>query len=326
MPHSHPPFAPLPPCPPAPPAAERINLICSAFVKVLRGLNSRDMTRDSIRKSSLTNPSRFNVLAQDQQFVLGLLDRAIQPVDDHPLFRYLLSMSMFGQKSPDRLDLGAVVDVDHITCCSVHAACTLVSTHSNLQVMWSRTAQEELVLYPTLSMSECSNFQSNLDDRPPDTSARLLNVLLGGEEHRGTMTFVQVYTDFPHTHIKLAYKHPVSGVIAICDLLHHELTKVMYARAVKYMEHMEDLEAKMVKPLSCRLEQVRLFKTGDCPTVVDPEALFSHQCLRDLVTREPMLVPFLDTEDSMNILTVVQEALEYRLRVTNLTIRIFRDK
>lgn len=125
------------------------------------------------------------------------------------------------------------------------------------------------------------------------------------------MTFVQVYTDSPHTHIKLGYKHPVSGVGATCDLLHPELTKAMYGRAVEYMEHMEDLEAKMAKPLSCRLEQVRLFKTGHCPTVVDPEALFSDQCLRDLVTREPMLVPFVDTEDGMNLLTVVQEALEY---------------
>lgn len=141
-------------------AAERINQIRSAFVKALRGLNSRNMARDSIQKKSLDNPSRFNILAQDQQFVLGLLDRAIHSVDDHPFVRFLLSMSVFGQKSPDRLDLGALVDVNHITCCSVHAACTLVSRYSNLQVMWSRIAPEELVgdrgmLYPTAGCSMC---------------------------------------------------------------------------------------------------------------------------------------------------------------------------
>lgn len=30
----------------------------------------------------------------------------------------------------------------------------------------------------------------------------------------------------------------------------------MYGQAVEYMEHMLYLEAKLVKPLSCRLEQV----------------------------------------------------------------------
>lgn len=87
----------------------------------------------------------------------------------------------------------------------------------------------------------------------------------------------------------------MSGVIATCDLLHHELTKAIYSRAVEYMEHIEDLEAKMVKPLSCLLEQVTLFKTGDCPTVVDPEALLSDQCLRDLVARDRCSSP-LSTE------------------------------
>lgn len=130
---------------------------------------------------------------------------------------------------------------------------------------------------------------------------QLLDVLCRGEEHHGTLQFVQEYTDSPHTHMTVAYKHPVNGVIATCGLLHHELNKAMYARALEYMEHMVDLEHKMLKRLSRRLEQVQLFRTRHCPTMVSPLALFSDQCLKDLLT----------TEDDMTHLTVVQEALTY---------------
>lgn len=297
-------------------AAERIGHIRSGFVSALRELGRRDMARDSVQKNSLANPSKFNLLAQDQKFVLGLLDEVVQAVDDHPHVRFLLSLSMFGQKSPGTLDLGALVDVDNITCASVHVACTLLPTDSRLQVMWSRVGLENLVgergtLYPCLGMSECSNFQSNLDGRTMDVSRPLMDVLMCGEEKRGTLTFFQVYTDSPHTHLSVAYKHPVSGVIATCDLLHHERTKAMYGRAVEYMEHMVDLEAKLLKPLSCRLEQVRVFGGGNCPVVVDPEALFGTQCLKDLLAMKAMLVPFVDLADGMCILAVVQEAVSY---------------
>eukprot|EP00064_Thunnus_orientalis_P023174 superscaffoldBa00008508_g23405 len=37
--------------------------------------------------------------------------------------------------------------------------------------------------------------------------------------------------------------------------MHHKITKAMYSKGKEYMDHMEHLQAKMVKPLSCRLEQ-----------------------------------------------------------------------
>lgn len=61
-------------------------------------------------------------------------------------------------------------------------------------------------------MSECANFQSKLDGRVLDVSKQMLRVVLGGQEYRGKLHFVQVYTDSPHMHITLAYKHPVSGL------------------------------------------------------------------------------------------------------------------
>lgn len=43
----------------------------------LRDLDMEDVSRDSVQKNSLSDPSNFNVLAQDQQFVLKVLDKAI---------------------------------------------------------------------------------------------------------------------------------------------------------------------------------------------------------------------------------------------------------
>ncbi len=141
--HSHPTFsatiAPIK-------AAKPINMIHSAFVTALRGLGSREIPRDSVQKNSLANPSKFNILTRDQRFLLGLMDGAVQAVDADPNVRFLLSLSLFGQKSRDSLDFGAWVDVDHIICASVHLACTIRPvTDSGLHVMWSRSGLEEWV-------------------------------------------------------------------------------------------------------------------------------------------------------------------------------------
>ena len=268
--------------------ASVINKVRAAFTQELRALKKEDMSRDSVQKNSLANPSRFNVLPQDQKFLLGLLDRAVQAVDINEDYEVLRSMSMFGQKSPCIVFLRALVDHTQIKSVSVHAACTLVpvstSGQSRMHLLWSRTGLEEVVgdrgmLFPTLSFGECANFQTNLDGRALDVRAPLLNVVCCGKESRGNLNFLQVYTDSPHTHMTIPYKHPVSGVITTCGLMHHEVTKAMYARAKEYMAHMEDLRMKMVKPLCCRIEQVKLFQGVDCPVDIRPESLFSEQYL-----------------------------------------------
>ncbi len=76
-----------------------------------------------------------------------------------------------------------------------------------------------------------------------------------------------MYTVSPYTHMTLPYKHLVSGVITTCGFMHHKIARAMYSRAKEYMDHMEALEAKMGKPLTCHLEQVRLLET-DCPAPV----------------------------------------------------------
>ena len=46
--------------------ASLMNQVRAAFTKELRALDMKDMSRDSVQKNSLANPSKFSVLAQDQ--------------------------------------------------------------------------------------------------------------------------------------------------------------------------------------------------------------------------------------------------------------------
>lgn len=58
-------------------AVNFINKVRACFTMELRDLDMEDVSRDSVQKNSLSDPSNFNVLAQDQQFVLKVLDKAI---------------------------------------------------------------------------------------------------------------------------------------------------------------------------------------------------------------------------------------------------------
>lgn len=107
------------------------------------------------------------------------------------------------------------------------------------------------------------------------------------------------------------YKHSVSGVITVCGLMHRNVNTAMNNCAQKYMAHMVDMENKMSKPLTCRLEQVRVFKGGDCPSLIRPEALFSEQSLLDMLAEKPMLVLCFASEDRLGVMAVVQETMQY---------------
>lgn len=55
-----------------------------------------------------------------------------------------------------------------------------------------------------IPFDQCADYQSNLDGRP-------LDVVCRGEESRGSLNFIQVYGDSPHTHMSHHYKHSVSS-------------------------------------------------------------------------------------------------------------------
>ncbi len=303
-------------------AIDMFNALRAQFSRALRALEKNDMGRESVQKNHLADPSKFNLLEQDQHFILGVLDEALQMVDTLPDVRLMITLTQFGQKSPSVLDFDAMVDEDQLAAVSVHIAVNLVPKDPRLHVLWSRYGLEETVgnrgsLFPALSMGECSNFQSTLDGRAPNPGMDWKNVLLKGVEGRGTLQFLQMYTDSPHTHLSMPYKHPVSGVVTTCNLLHHEVNKAMHVRAMRYIELMEDLMVKFVRPLSCRLEAVKLFKPQQLPDILNPEHIFCDAALMKMLRDVPIIVPFVDGTDGKGILHIIRHTISYLTAMLN---------
>nr|XP_057920129.1 uncharacterized protein LOC131112030 [Doryrhamphus excisus]XP_057920130.1 uncharacterized protein LOC131112030 [Doryrhamphus excisus] len=96
-----------------------------------------------------------------------------------------------------------------------------------------------------------------------------------------------------------------------CGLLHREINKAMHARALEYINHMIDLEAKFKHTLCCRLEQVRLFCNNHCQSVINPDKFFSYEYLRGLLMKEPMLIPYVATADGRTLRTMITGVLRH---------------
>lgn len=79
-------------------------------------------------------------------------------------------------------------------------------------------------------MVDTANYQSSLDGKRLNLSLGLMSVLSGAEENGGELNFVQIYCDSPHTHLSKPFKHPISGVISCCDMLHQKVVAAMHGR------------------------------------------------------------------------------------------------
>lgn len=73
--------------------------------------------------------------------------------------------------------------------------------------------------------------------------------------------------------------------------MHHSTGKAMYGRAMQYMEHMEDMEVEIVKPLVCQLEQVLLFDIArGMPSALHAAHLCNNNAVTHMLHHSPMLV------------------------------------
>ncbi len=66
-----------------------------------------------------------------------------------------------------------------------------------------------------------------------------------------------------------------------------------------------------MKPLSCRIKQVRLFTAEDLLHKVDPEYMFSEQYLWYQLYERALLVLFVDRNDSRGLCTVVTQTVAH---------------
>ncbi|KAK5936114.1 hypothetical protein CgunFtcFv8_027911 [Champsocephalus gunnari] len=293
---------------------ELLTDVWEAFRGKLKALGPADMARDTVRKNSWKDLSNWNILPQDQEFILNLLDEAIVEANKNYFARIMITITKFGQKQHEPLILSQVADVRAITKVSVHAAVVIAAKDNHTHLLWSRVGLEDQLghdgtLYSTLSIFEAVNYSSNMDGKPHKWSKKMRNLFTPVN-----ITFLQLYCDAPHNHLKsaFAYKHPVSGCIVTCGLCHKDTNKAMLSRALDYIEHVEEMAKKMVGQIHLRMEVVGLFEKEDgIPSIFVPEEFFRLPAIDHLMSTIPLVLPFLDEANGEGLPTVIRDILEY---------------
>lgn len=277
-----------------------------AICQSLKGLPEQDLSRPTIKKNKLYDLSRFNILPQDQEFMLNLIDNAVINTQPPHALKPLVFMCKFGQKQTSLLIFGDTFDMSNVRCISIHSACDVRSKKGNVHHFWSKYALHDLVgrlgtMYNALSLREAVNYQSNLDGKLMSIDENLLGIA-----HFPTdVTFIQLYADTPHNRMDDWRAHPISGEIVCCGLLHHETTRAMSRRSDAYLSHMQDILYKLQGVLSARVEIVTLLQpqqVGDRICAVD---LFHINILKDLIASRPMLIPFVEREPGCSFTGVI---------------------
>ncbi|XP_029281300.1 uncharacterized protein LOC115003588 [Cottoperca gobio] len=294
---------------------EILNAIRADFVAKLRALPVREKSRPTIQKNSLCQLDKMNILAQDQEFILQILDTCIQRTVDSHHFRIIVTLQKYGMKDRRTINVEEIVDTAHITSMSVHAACNIKAKDQNVAMLWSRSGLQDLVgvrgsLFTAMGMHEAVNFQTCTDHRMMDISRELRQLCVPA-----SIIFLQLYVDSPHLHIRNPFKHPVSGVIATCGLSHPQFWKAMTSRAMGYLDHMEDLAEKMLCPFVLRMEQVAVFGGSQgIPSMLVPAEFFSLRKVRYFFYKNPVVIPIGRAEDGLTLMEILHNVVIFLVR------------
>ncbi|XP_063962071.1 uncharacterized protein LOC135155775 [Lytechinus pictus] len=282
------------------------------FVNIITSLPKDDNNRPTIQKNSMHDISNYNVLHQDQPFILSCFDRALQMSCIDPSKMMKIIATQFGQKSNVPLRLSDYFDTTSIGETSVHHAVTISASDYNTHLLWSRQGIQELIndrgtVFSALSFYEAVNFQTNIDNRRIDISGELRNV----SKYPAQITFLQMYADTPHCRTDHVRPHPVSGLIACCKLLHPSTTRAMQRNAVNYMQSMRENEIKLLRDIPCRLEIVTRLFPHQVPQSIEALDLFDEEVLMSICENKPLFVPFHDcnSEDDNHSFTKIMKRL-----------------
>lgn len=292
-------------------ACELLNNIRHTFQFLLSQASVKDKCRPTLQKQISSETSSFHVLPQDCYYIYSLLDQAITGSTGCDFIRPALFLTRFGQKLNDNLDLTDVVAPAEVASLSVHLACTVSARDTEIHTLFSRFGLENLVgsrgsLYSVLGMHEATNYQTDLDHLPLTLSDSLLRVL----KDDGRLTFLQLYVDSPHVHLKMPFKHPVSGTIVTCGLSHPQFQKALLSRAEMYVMHMKDLKEKLVSQLSLRIEQVRLYEDW-VPTAICPGEHFCEPALFAMLGENALVIPFSERAYEHGLLSTLSRVLDH---------------
>lgn len=280
---------------------EMLGEVREAFVKSLKECEPQDLARLTMKKNSLWNPSIMEIMWEDQEFVFDLLNGAVKAKDNREDVTFLLTLTKFGMRDHDPLDLRDLVQGE-ILSVSLHFAMELMANTPDTVLFWVRAALEEWAgqrgtFFPAFGLSEAANFRSRVEV-PIPASPGLSSIITCQEGlQEGHFTFLQVYSDSPHTHPKGVFRHPVSGAVGCVGQLHWKTTKQLHHRAANYITHFCELATKLRAPFGLRIEHVRYFEIGEEEHLVvfDPATRFNADALGRELRKEAIVVPFVQT-------------------------------
>lgn len=290
-------------------AREMYRHIVAEFRRQLINASPQDRCRPTLQKQNSRNTENYNVLKQDLRYILSLLDIALR-ASDISFLKPVLFLNKFGQKDARSFDLFSVANPLEVSSVSAHVAVKITAVDPEIHLLFARYGLQELVgysgcIYTVLGIHEATNFQTDLDRRKINAERRLLNVF----ENEGWLNFFQLYVDSPHVHIKVPFKHPVTGALVTSGLSHPQFQWALLDRAVSYVFHMKDLKEKLVGQLGLRIEQVRRFEDpGDLEIV--PKVLFCEEALFDLFQDNAIVLPFKDTDVPSGLLPTLTNIIK----------------
>lgn len=292
-------------------ATEALDEIRLSFQDQLRALSEENLKRASVMKQCLSQTAKFEVLPQDLEFILSLLQHAIDQVNDSDEhITVVATITKFGQKQANCFNLD-FLHVGEVAGMAVHFGCDVAAKDPDLHLLWSRFGLQQMVglscpLYSVLGMHECINVQTPLDGRPVDLKHPILRVLADIP-----VRFFQMYVPSPHVRYNISVSHPISGLITLCGLQHQQVKVGMLNAANLYMEHLQDVSLKMVGQQGSRLEYVGFFsQTTGIPASIKAEDYFNLPALDSLMQEHPMVVPFMDNRHC-KLMEVLKGIMEF---------------
>ena len=130
--------------------------------EILLNLPREQKVKPSIQKNPLYDLTKFHIVAEDQSFVLGLLDDAIAAAEKPRGTRVLLFLTKMGDKSPAPVCLEDLVfSTDQIESVSVHPAANIRDKQGSVDLMYGDLAPRALAHVETAACSavrpECMN-------------------------------------------------------------------------------------------------------------------------------------------------------------------------
>lgn len=282
------------------------------FAEKVKNLPPEQKQRETIMKNNSYNLGRMHILKQDQAFVLQLLMEAIGEVDSNPDQSLVVTLTKFGQKDPEPIELAEMIDIS-IQSISVHAACTIRPKDYRMEMMWSRHGLQQVVghrgsLFTAYGIPEASNFQSNLDQYPITIEPNL-KMVFSGMEPNADLNFVQLYATTPHCHVGNTTKHPVSQIIATCGLHNPQHSQSLLKHAKDYVDYMRDLADKTKCRVYTRMEAVFLLK-DNIPERIEAHDFYDEADIYALLQDFPMILVFKDNQQKLGLRHVIHPVAE----------------